>query len=183
MIAAAVEEQSATTREIATNLHAVTAASNQTAAAMVHVVSGSNEASTVSQRVMEAAGSIGEEAKRLRDEVDQFLAAVRDDTGDRRHCDRVQGNGTTAVLAARGHAATSVVIKDVARGGVALTCDWKLPSGTGVTVELPGAGGSVSGRAVRSVDGVLAVVFQQDAESLARIDRAIAGLGEIQRAA
>ena len=43
---------------------------------------------------MEAAGSIGEEAKRLRDEVDQFLAAVRDDTGDRRHCDRVQGNGT-----------------------------------------------------------------------------------------
>ena len=88
------------------------------------------------------------------------------------------------MLAARGHAATSVVIKGMSpRGRVALTCDWKLPSGTGVTVELPGAGGSVSGRAVRSVDGVLAVVFQQDAESLARIDRAIAGLGEIQRAA
>ena len=183
MIAAAVEEQSATTREIATNLHAVTAASNQTAVAMVHVVSGSDDASAVSQQVLEAAGSIGEEAKRLRGEVDQFLAAVRDDTGDRRHCDRVRGNGATAVLAAPGHAATSVVIKDIARGGAALTCDWKLPSGTGVTVELPGAGGSASGRAVRSVDGVLAVVFAQDAENLARIDRAIAGLGEIRRAA
>lgn len=100
-IATAVEEQSATTREIAANVQTVTAAGIQTAAAMKQVVNGSDEAGAVSQQVLEAAGSIGQEAERLRVEVDGFLAAVRDETGNRRRYERIPGNGAMALLAGR----------------------------------------------------------------------------------
>jgi methyl-accepting chemotaxis protein len=183
VIAAAVEEQSATTREIAANVQTVAAAGHQTATAMQQVVGGSDEAGSVSQQVLEAAGSIGQEAEKLRDEVDQFFTALRDETGNRRRYERIPGNGAMATLAAYGRAATSCVIQDLSRGGAALACDWPLRAGTEVTVELPGAGGAVSGRAVRSDGGVLAVLFRQDAESLARLDRVLAGFGTTTRRA
>jgi methyl-accepting chemotaxis protein len=80
-IAAAVEEQSVTTREIATSVQAVSTATAQSARAMVQVVAVADQAGTASQDVLGGAAEIGQEANKLRTEVDQFLAAVRSDSG------------------------------------------------------------------------------------------------------
>jgi methyl-accepting chemotaxis protein len=183
VIAAAVEEQSATTREMAANLQAVAEAGGQTTAAMKLVVSVSDEAGAVSGQVQEAAGSVGQEAERLRAEVDHFLGAVRDETGDRRRYERIPGNAAPAQLRAPDHAAMSVVILDLSRGGMAAACSTKLPAGTEVTVDLPGAGGAVSGRVVRSDGRLLAAEFCQDAETQARLDRALEAVGGMRQAA
>jgi methyl-accepting chemotaxis protein len=63
------------------------------------VVGVADGAGGVSQQVLEAAGTIGEEATKLRNEVDQFLRAVREDTGERRLYDPKSGS---CVVALRG---------------------------------------------------------------------------------
>ncbi len=83
-ISAAVEEQSSTTREIASNVHAVAAATAGAAQAMEHVVAEAKNAGGVSRDVLEGAANIGGEADRLRVQVDQFLATVREDSAGER---------------------------------------------------------------------------------------------------
>jgi methyl-accepting chemotaxis protein len=80
-ISAAMEEQNATTREIASRLHSVSAATGQTAQAMTHAVEIADDAGSASREVLAGAAGISREAETLRAEVDQFLTAVRDDTG------------------------------------------------------------------------------------------------------
>jgi methyl-accepting chemotaxis protein len=77
-ISAAVEEQSATTREIATSVQAVTGVTGHTADAMQHVVQAADRAGGLSREVLNGATEIGNETDTLRREVDRFLAAVRD---------------------------------------------------------------------------------------------------------
>ena len=96
-IAATVEQQSATMREIAGNIHVVATATSGTADAMQHVVSVSENAGSISRDVLTGAANIGNEAAKLRTEVDQFLAAVREDgLDDRRRQERVTVTGTMA---------------------------------------------------------------------------------------
>jgi methyl-accepting chemotaxis protein len=83
-ISAAVEEQSSTTREIASNVHAVAAATAGAAQAMEHVVAEAKNAGGVSRDVLEGAANIGGEADRLRVQVDQFLATIREDPAGER---------------------------------------------------------------------------------------------------
>jgi methyl-accepting chemotaxis protein len=80
-ISAATEEQNATTREIASRLHSVSDATSQTAQAMTHAVEIAGNAGNASRDVLAGAAGIGSEAETLRAKVDQFLTAVRDDTG------------------------------------------------------------------------------------------------------
>jgi hypothetical protein len=57
---------------------------------MEQVVSVSQNAGSVSQDVLAGAANINEEAHNLHIEVDQFLAAVRDDSSvERRHYERL----------------------------------------------------------------------------------------------
>ncbi|CAH2602103.1 HAMP domain-containing protein [Rhodovastum atsumiense] len=181
-IAAAVEEQSATTREIAGNLQIVSAAGVQASAAMQTMVEVSQEAGAISRQVLDAAGEIGTEAARLGTEVDQFLAAVRDDTGERRRYERIPGNGATGTLMVNGRSAALPVI-DISRGGVALQCDWQFPAGTEASVTFPAAGGPVGGRVVRGDGRKLALVFRPDNETQARIDQILAAIGRTRQAA
>lgn len=174
VIAAAVEEQSATTREIAQNIQQVSLAGQQATSAMMKVVGVSEDAGVVSQQVLAAADGIGGQAAKLQLEVDQFLAAVRDGIGERRSYERLPGNGAMARLAATGRASTHVPVRDVSRGGIAVTCDWQLPAGGEVRIELRGAGGEIHARVVRVDGSGMWLVFAQDAESLARIDRVLA---------
>jgi len=128
-----------------------------------------------------AARSIDMEAEHLRNEVNRLRAALRDETHGRRRHKRIPGNGATALLTTPGHMPASVSIHDLARGGVAVNCDWELPKGADVTVVLPGAQGVVPGHVVRSDGGMLAVMFQQDAESLAQLDRVLAWFDDTSR--
>jgi methyl-accepting chemotaxis protein len=176
MIAAAIEQQSATTREIAANVQGVTVAGNQTSNAMKRVVGETAEAGVASQQVLEAAGTISLEADRMRSEVDQFLSALRDETGDRRRYERIPGNGATATLAGSKHASITVTVQDISRGGAALACDWEMEAGTEVTVDLPGAGAPVSARVVRTNGREIIIVFRQNPDTLSHVDEAIAAL-------
>jgi methyl-accepting chemotaxis protein len=176
-IAAAVEQQSATTHEIAASVQAVSAVTGNTARAMEHVVTVADQAGGVSRDVLAGAGEIGREAENLRTEVDQFLAAVRDDTTDeRRRYERQDVSGVMVGVQSKGHPTSRVALRNVSRGGAALACDWTLAPGTAVEVEMPEAGGPVPARAVRCERGELAVVFSSEPGVLARIDRALAAL-------
>ncbi len=182
-IAAAVEQQSATTREIAGSVQEVSAATAASAHAMEHVVGVADGAGDASRDVLAASGEIGREAETLRVEVDQFLTAVRGegDGAERRRYERLDAKGMVAALRASGRSA-EVVVRTISRGGALLDCDWPLGAGVPIEIELPGAGGSVTGRVVRSGKGGLAVVFSSDPAALARIDGALDTLAP-QRAA
>ena len=176
-IAAAVEQQNATTHKIAASVQAVSNATAGTAQAMEHVVSVADNAGSASRDVLTGAVQIGREAETLRTEVDQFLVAVRDDTADeRRRYERVATNGALANVQSKGQPATRMTLRNVSRGGAALASDWTMPTGTQVEVELPDAGGPVPARVVRCGNGELAVVFGSEAQALQRIDRFLAGL-------
>jgi len=171
VIAAAVEQQSATTREIAHSVQQVATAGQQATQAMQRVVAVSEDAGAASEQVLTAAAGIGREAARLEVEVDQFLAAVRDDSGNRRRYERLPGHGARATVSADGHGPANVLIQDISRGGIAVACDWRLPAGTEVHVEVSGV--PIGARVVRADGSGVGLVFQQDIDSLARIDRAL----------
>ena len=170
-IAAAVEQQSATTREIAGSVQAVSGATATSANAMEHVVRIADGAGDASRDVLSASGEIGREADTLRVEVDQFLTAVRDDgdNRERRRYERIDAKHMVATLRASGRNA-EVSVRDISRGGALLECDWPLTAGAPLEIELRNAGGIIAGRAVRAGDGRLAVVFSSDPSVLARVD-------------
>ena len=174
-IAAAVEQQSATTREIAGSVQAVSGATAASASAMEHVVGVADGAGNASHDVLVASGAIGREAETLRVEVDQFLTAVRSDNGERRRYERIDANSAKATLRASGRTG-EVVVRNMSRGGASLDCDWPMAAGTPFEIDIPGAGGSVAGRVVRSGDGSLAVLFSSDPTTLARLDRVLDAL-------
>ena len=171
-ISAAVEQQSATTREIASAIQAVSGATAQTAQAMGHVVEVADTAGAASRDVERGAAEIGQEAESLRGRVDQFLEAVRTDSGERRRFERLAGNGVSAMLRVAGRAPARVVVRDLSRGGAALVTA-PLPIGSAVEIELPEAGGVVRGQ-VRRVEGdAIGVAFPEDAETARRVDLAL----------
>ncbi len=182
-ISAAVEEQDATTREIASRVQAVSAETGQTAQAMTRVVEIAGNAGSASSDVLAGAAGIGQEAERLRVEVDHFVTAVRDETGERRRYERTAGNDAVAGLRTPGGDTMRAALNNLSRGGAALRCDIVLPPGATVEVDLPGSDGAVPGRVLRSGGGELAVVFSSDPQVIARIDRALDGLVPTRRAA
>ena len=182
-ISAAVEEQSATTREIASSVQAVSIATNQAAEAMAMVVQAADEAGLVSGTVLDGVASIGREANTMRGEIDHFLAAVRDDTGDRRRQERVSGDGATVTLLVPGQGETSAALLDLSPLGAALRGTWRLQAGQEVALRLPHGAGVVSGRVVRCGGEVLAVVLRQDSETADRVGRAMEALGRHRAAA
>ena len=176
-IASAVEEQSVTTREIAKSVQAVTIAVEGAAQAMGEVVQNADQAGQVSQTVQGGADEIGQQASKLRTEVDQFLHAIRTDTGDRRQYERLDGNGAMVKLQIRGRQVEQVILGDISRGGAALGYKGHLPAGTEVGVTLSGDRGSLSGRVIRTTEnGLLAIVFSQDSTTHARLDQFMATL-------
>jgi methyl-accepting chemotaxis protein len=182
-ISAAVEQQSATTRELAASIQAVSLVTADTAQAMGHVVAVVDAADVASHDVTKSAKDIGTEAATLRSEVDRFLIAVRDDNQEQRRYERVQGNGSTATLRMPGRQAIRATLRDISRGGARLVCDWTLPSGTALEVDLPQGGEAVIARVVRCGAGELAVVFSADAAAFKRIDRTMDALSSARRTA
>jgi methyl-accepting chemotaxis protein len=181
-ISVAVGQQSATTQEIAGSVQAVSSATATSARAMMDVVHVADGAGAASRDVLAGSGEIGREAEKLRSEVDQFLAAVRDDSGERRKYERIDGNGIVATLRGDGRTMEAVV-RNISRGGAALACDWSLPAGTPLEIDLSAAGGSIAGRVARSAGGVLIAVFSADPTVLERIDRALDAIARRRMAA
>jgi methyl-accepting chemotaxis protein len=181
-ISAAVEQHSATTREIAGSVQAMSGATAASAEAMRHVVEIADGANSSSTHVLDASDEIGHEASTLRTEVDQFLGAVRGDTGERRQFERIEARGMAWMLRAAGRSG-SVTLRNVSRGGAPVACDWTLAAGAPFELELPSMGGRVTGRIVRGGDEGLAVVFGAEAETATCVDRLLATLSPQRQAA
>jgi hypothetical protein len=182
-ISAAVEEQSATTREIASAIQAVAGSTAQAAQAMGHVVQVADQAGGASRNILNEATEIGSESERLRREVEGFLQAVHTDSGERRRLERIAGNGVTVTFRLPGAVAAKAVIRDISRAGIALRYSGSATGGRDVEVDLPDAGGPVTGRIIRVVDGVMAITFSDTPAMLTRIDRALASLSARREAA
>jgi methyl-accepting chemotaxis protein len=88
-IAASVEEQSVSAREIAMRVKAVSDATVRSAEAMGQVVLVSGQAGSASQAVLAGTAGIGQEAAAVRGEVERFLVTVRTDSEDRRRFEQV----------------------------------------------------------------------------------------------
>jgi len=181
-ISAAVEQQNATTRDIAASVQAVAGATTQTARSMEHVVEVAARAGQTSGEVLAVAANIGRDADSLRAEVDQFVTVIRTEASERRRHERVPGEHTFVMLHALGRDAR-VPLRDLSRSGVSVVCDWTLPLGTAIGIDLPNTDGSTMGHVIRSDGHEIALVFQRDRETEARVDRAMAALEAVAAAA
>ncbi len=172
VIASAVEEQTATTRDIAASVQTMTTATQQATIAMRDVHSDSVQANGESRRVMTVADELSHTAQMLGEEIRQYLRAMaQSDEGNRRRYERISGQGAIAVLRVSGGQEQRAVIQDISRGGVGLRTDWSGHVGMSVELDLPGADTPVAARVVRSGGGLLALSFQQNDNVLKHVDQ------------
>jgi methyl-accepting chemotaxis protein len=176
VISSAVEEQVVTTREIASSIQSVSRSTAQAAQAMESVVEVADRAGDESRNMQTIAAEVGSVAARLRGEVEQFLAAVQNDAGERRRAERLDGRGVVAGVRHLGRTSTTAVVKDMSRTGIALLVSIDFGLGEEVEVELPTSDGPVRGIVAREDHGVVGIEFRADPTSLARIDRALSSL-------
>ena len=77
IIAAAVEQQSATTQEISRSINRASQSTGQVATKIGEVNRGASETGSASSQVLTSARSLANEGNRLKVEVEKFLATVR----------------------------------------------------------------------------------------------------------
>ena len=173
-VAAAVEEQSVTTQGIAARVKAVAGATVQSAQAMGQVVLVAGQAGTASQDVLAGVAGIGREAAVLRNEVEQFLLAVRTDAGERRRFERFGAHGLSAKVILPQRGAIAVAITDLSEGGAALRCDQPISVGTALSLELAEGEAAVPAKVVRvEGDGVVGIAFSDDDAVRLQVRRAM----------
>ena len=182
-ISAAVEEQRITVREIASSIQIVATSTLQAARSMENVVHVAEAANEASRQVLGGTGTMTTEAERLRGQVEEFLHVVENDAGDRRRSERLDGRDIGATLRIPGQASMRVIIKDLSASGAALHYPGVLAVGGEVEIDLPYAGGSVTGLVVRAEGGVVAIAFREEPAMRGRVDRALATLSREQVAA
>jgi len=133
--------------------------------------------------VLTASGEVRTTSDTLRDEVNDFLSAMkRGNDADRRAYERIPGAGAPATLAISGSHLLHAEVKDISRGGVALIATATAAAGAEAQIGLP-AGATVSGRVVRCESGLVSLAFRQDAATLAALDRALAAIKQRTHAA
>jgi methyl-accepting chemotaxis protein len=174
-IAAAVEQQGAATREIALQVQGISRATDIATQAMQGVCATAEQSGTASRRVLEAANGVNDQSRGLREEVDDFLNAMRasQQSGDRRRYERMPGGEAPVKLRCDTHGSGSATIHDISLGGASLICEWPCDVGAEVLVGLPETKDFVSARIVDSRDSVLIVSFRQDERTLGCVSRAI----------
>jgi len=182
-IAAAVEQQAAATQEISASVQNVTRSTSGTAEAMRLVLTIAEQSEQTSGAVLTASGEVRTTSDTLRDEVNDFLSAMkRGNDADRRAYERIPGAGAPATLAISGSHLLHAEVKDISRGGVALIATATAAAGAEAQIGLP-AGATVSGRVVRCESGLVSLAFRQDAATLAALDRALAAIKQRTHAA
>jgi methyl-accepting chemotaxis protein len=182
-ISVAVEEQSATTREIASSVQVVAQSTARAAQAMQGVVEVANRAGDESRHILTIATEVGSQSGRLHDEVDQFLHTVQSHASERRRAERLDGGGVCAKIRRPGNAATTAVIKDLSRTGVALRLAGGFGIGEELEIDLPDADGPVTGCIARQEANIIGIQFRTDPVMLARIDRSLSSLATRESAA
>ncbi len=183
-MAAAIEEQSVTTQEIAGSVQAVSGATAQSARAMGQVVMVADQAGSASLVVLTGATGIGTETGTLREEVNRFLTAIKSDASERRQFERFQLRAVTASVLLPGQAAITVPVDNLSEGGAAFQSNLKINTGTQLTIEFGRNTGVIPAKIVRGgTAGMYSIEFGKDGSSQARIQQAIQRHASVKMAA
>ncbi len=179
-IAAAVEQQGAATREIAGQVNGVAGRTVAVRDAMSSLNDMAEDSMRAGDAVLASAEEVAQVAETLKSEVDLFLAAAQDTGTDRRRHERILGLDLPCTLVLPGSAARPVRMLDVARGGAGLKLAGAhtLMPGVALALLLPDEANPAQGRVARVSGENVAVVFRQDAETLALLERVLARLDQ-----
>ncbi len=182
-IAAAVEQQAAATKEISGSVQMVSQANSRSVDAMTSVLSNADRVRTVSDKVGVTAGAIGDVSATLKTEITEFLEAMtRGDQAERRAYERVAGRDASVTVSMAGQPQLPGRLRDISLGGLSMQADCTVAPGTEVRVTLPG-GGTATGRVVRCENGLLAVAFRQNDQTLATVRQVLDRLRDSRVAA
>jgi methyl-accepting chemotaxis protein len=132
--------------------------------------------------VLSAAQDIGEVADTLRREVEQFLRTMGQDDSERRRYERVSANGMQAALSVGSKPPIATVILDISRSGAALETSFRGEIGGSVKVTVKGMPDPISARIVRNTGSFIALVFNQDEQTLRMVDAVLDRLAAAQPA-
>jgi len=164
-IAAAAEQQGATTREIAGNVSQVAESTAAAAQNMGGLCDVADQTLSMSGAVADAAGQVTEQSGTLRNEVEHFLVAMKNTTGDRRRYERhTLTRQTASVLLPAGP--LPCAIRDISAGGFGLNVTLDCAVGDEIRVLLPTASEPVVARVVRHGAGNTGLFFRQDGATL-----------------
>jgi methyl-accepting chemotaxis protein len=103
-------------------------------------------------------------------------AMSQGDEAHRRLYERVPAGSMQVTLRFDGQPAVAVSVEDISCGGMAVRHDGQYATGRDLAIDLPG-GGSIRGRVVRCVGGVVGLAFRQDNATLERIGRVLELVG------
>jgi methyl-accepting chemotaxis protein len=172
-IAAAVEQQASTTRNIADSVQRVTGTTTAAAAAMREVLDIAGGTELASQAAASAADGIGDTAASLQREVMDFLTSLSQGSeAHRRLYERVATPGLRVSFQLEGGEKHEAALLDISRGGMSVQATVTPLAGTSVTVWLPG-GATVSGRIARIDQGKIGISVRQDGPTLAALDQVL----------
>ncbi len=171
-VAAAVEQQSAATREIARNVFEASQGTRDVTRSIVQVKEGATKTGTTATQVLSTADHLIKQSEALANDVGDFLSAIKS-AGDRRRYERIKVS-LSAELQVDGRRSTAGVV-DVSLGGARLDRD--VGNSPGTSVELTVAGWpTVRGRIVGIVDGNSRIQFALDAGTQAKLNGILTSL-------
>ncbi|MBK8174019.1 MAG: HAMP domain-containing protein [Rhodospirillales bacterium] len=166
-VAAAVEQQGAATREIAERTQEVSA----NTARLHSIINVVNDAAEISGeaagQVQTAATSLSGEAANLKQEIENFLAAVRN-AEERRRFERI-ATDIKATVRNNGTPSEERII-DISAGGARLARRMTVAIGTTIQVEIPGFAGTIAAKVAGISDAGTHLQFPLDKAHLQRLD-------------
>ncbi|MBI1243452.1 MAG: HAMP domain-containing protein [Alphaproteobacteria bacterium] len=157
-IAAAVEQQSASTQEIVRNVQDASNSTSEVSRAIGQVSHAAVETGTAAGQVLTASNDLSQQANELRQEVESFLSAMRT-AGERRMFDR-QACDIPARIEAGGRAFDGR-IADISGAGCRFVGNVDLIPGAALHVVLSGLGESLAGRLARRETGEAGISLSQ----------------------
>ena len=155
-IAAAVEEQEASTHEISKSIALASNGSDRAAHNVAGVTSAIERTSTESQRLREASNELSNVAGELSRTVETFLTNVTDDVTERRAAIR-KATRETAIITANGRRQQTHMV-DISEGGVRIEATPDLRVGERVEVAWS-SGASSKGTVVWMQGGHAGIAF------------------------
>jgi Methyl-accepting chemotaxis protein len=165
-VAAAVEEQSAATSEIAQRTEQVAASTAQVTTSVVAVRQSAETSSGAASEVSAAAELVQIQAVELKQEIENFLAAVRT-SEERRRFERVKSD--LQVTVRLGGATVSDRIVDISAGGARLAQQHPVTRGHVIEIDVPGLG-SVRARVADVSKAGTHLQFPMDAVHLRKVE-------------
>ncbi len=181
-IAAAVEQQGAATQEISGQVQRVARQTEEATQRLAGVVSIAERNGAIGGDLLATADQVADASATLRGEIDLFLGAMTDESGERRRYERVDVGGALCMLSwGEGGRQQQVRLRDISLGGAGLSkLDVTPEIGLPITLTLPNAARPLTGRVARLIEDKaepgVGVVFRQDAATLAELESFIARL-------